>query len=380
LKIAIVTETFLPSTDGIVTRLTQAIKYFRSLGHEVLIISPDLGVEEYEGSKVIGIKPITLPFYRYRQFTLPSKKVKAILEQFNPDIVHAVNPVLLAASAVHYAKKLDYPLISTYHTHIPKYMDYYWIYKPAKPIVWHHIKRLHNQSDLNLCTSKAIQNELLERDFRNLHVLQRGVDVHHRHPNYYSESMRERLTNGDHTKKLLVFIGRLAIEKEIHKIKPLLDAREDIALALIGDGPARKDLEHTFQNTNTVFTGFLHGEELSQAFASADAFIFPSVTETLGLVILEAMASGLPVVAAKSGPTMEQIKDEETGLLFENENVDSMIHAVQKLENEHLVSTMKKKARLEAEKYAWEKASQQLLDYYTQTIESHNNVVNMVAN
>lgn len=380
MKIAIVTETFLPSTDGVVTRLTQAIKYFRSKGHDVLVIAPDLGVYEYDGAEVVGIKPITLPFYRYRPFTLPSKKVKALLEEFQPDIVHAANPILLAASAVKYAKKLDHPLIATYHTHVPKYLDYYWMYKPAKPILWHHIKRLHNAADLNLCTSKAIQSELIEKEFHNLHVLQRGVDIHNRHPKYYNEQMRNRLTNGDKSKKLLVFIGRLAIEKEIHKIKPLLDARNDIALAIVGDGPARKELENMFRGTNTTFTGFLHGDELSQAFASADAFIFPSVTETLGLVILEAMASGLPVVAAKSGPTMEQVIDEETGLLFENENVNSMMVAVNKLNDQNLVQQMKKKARIEAENYAWEKASQQLLDYYYETMEIHKNTKNMVAN
>ncbi|WP_087971478.1 glycosyltransferase family 4 protein [Oceanobacillus rekensis] len=380
MKIAIVTETFLPSTDGVVTRLTQAIKHFRSKGHDVFVIAPDLGVYEYEGAEVVGIKPITLPFYRYRPFTLPSKKVKALLEEFQPDIVHAANPILLAAAAVHYAKKLDYPLIATYHTHVPKYLDYYWMYKPAKPLLWHHIKRLHNAADLNLCTSKAIKSELIEKEFHNLHVLQRGVDIHNRHPRYYNEQMRERLTNGDTSKKLLVFIGRLAIEKEIHKIKPLLDARDDIALAIIGDGPSRNDLENTFRGTNTTFTGFLHGDELSQAYATADAFIFPSVTETLGLVILEAMASGLPVVAAKSGPTMEQVKDEKTGLLYENEDVNSMMEAVNKLNNLDLIQQMKKNARIEAEKYAWEKASQQLLDYYYETIEIHKNTANMVAN
>ncbi|WP_067725566.1 glycosyltransferase family 4 protein [Oceanobacillus damuensis] len=379
MRIAIVTETFLPSTDGVVTRLTQAIKHFRSKEHEVLVVAPDLGVYEYEGAKVIGIKPITLPFYRYRPFTLPSKEVKGVLENFQPDIVHAANPILLAASGVHYAKKLDYPLIATYHTHVPKYMDYYWVYKPAKPIVWHHIKKLHHAADLNLCTSEAIKKELHEKKFHNLHVLQRGVDIHSRHPKFYDEQMRDYLTNGEKSKKLLVFIGRLAIEKEVHKIKPLLEARSDIALAIIGDGPSRQELEKTFKNTNTVFTGFLHGEELSKAFASADAFIFPSVTETLGLVILEAMASGLPVVAAKSGPTLEQVKDEETGLLFENEDVNSMIQAVNKLDNQELLQQMKQKARIEAEKYAWENASQQLLDYYQETIEIHNHTKIMAA-
>lgn len=368
MKIAIVTETFLPSTDGIVTRLTQAIKYFRRQGHEVLVIAPDLGVHEYEGARVEGIKPMTLPFYRYKKFSLPSKKVKTLLEDFQPDIVHAVNPVMLAASAVYYANKLNLPVVASYHTHIPKYLDYYKIYRPSKPAIWWFINKMHNAADLNLCTSNAIKEELLEHDIKNLHVLQRGVDTENRHPNFYDEEMREHLTQGNKSKKLLVFIGRLAIEKEIHKIKPLLDARDDIALAIIGDGPARKELMDTFEGTNTIFTGFIHGEELSKAYASADAFIFPSVTETLGLVILEGMASGLPVIAAKSGPTMEQLKDGENGLLFENQNINSMIKAVEKLENTEHVQQMRRNARKEAEKYAWDNTSQQLLDFYVQTM------------
>jgi glycosyltransferase involved in cell wall biosynthesis len=371
LKIAIVTETFLPSTDGVVTRLTQAVKYFRSLDHEVLVIAPDLGVSEYEGAKVEGIKTITFPFYRYRKFSLPSKKIKRLLDAFQPDIVHAANPALIAASAVRYANKLNFPLLASYHTHIPKYLDYYKFYKPAKPILWSYIRRLHNTAELNLCTSETIREELLEQNIHHLHVLQRGVDTKKRHPKYYDSEMRDRLTNGDKSKKLLIFVGRLAIEKEIHKIKPLLDARDDIMLVIIGDGPARNDLIHKFKGTNTIFTGFLHGEELSKAFASADAFIFPSVSETLGLVILEAMASGLPVVAAKSGPTIEQISDGETGLLFENENVDSMINAMNKLDDKNVLKQMRKNARKEAEKFSWEKASQQLLDFYTKTIEYH---------
>ncbi|RDW22092.1 glycosyltransferase family 4 protein [Oceanobacillus chungangensis] len=378
MKIAIVTETFLPSTDGVVTRLTQAVKYFRSLNHEVLVIAPDLGITEYEGAKVEGIKTITFPFYQYRKFSLPSKRIKELLDTFQPNIVHAANPALIAASAVRYAKKLDFPLLASYHTHIPKYLDYYKVYKPAKPILWSYIRRLHNTAELNLCTSETIRSELLEQDIHHLHVLQRGVDTKNRHPRYYDIEMRNRLTNGDKSKKLLIFVGRLAIEKEIHKIKPLLDARDDISLAIIGDGPAKNDLMNVFKDTNTIFTGFLHGEELSKAFASADAFIFPSVTETLGLVILEAMASGLPVVAAKSGPTIEQINDGETGLLFENENIGSLISAMNKLDDENVLQQMRKNARKETEKFSWEKASQQLLDFYTQTIKLHEDK-NLVA-
>ncbi|WP_342388387.1 glycosyltransferase family 4 protein [Salinicoccus bachuensis] len=372
MKIAIVTETFLPSTDGIVTRLTKAIDYFIREGHEVLVIAPDLGVYDYKGAKVVGVKPITFPFYRYRKWGVPSRKVYHELKKFQPDVVHAVNPILLATSAVKAAQKLDLPLVSSYHTHLPKYLDYYKIYKPAKPLLWWYIKRNHKNADLNLVTSKAIRDELDAQGIKRLDIIPRGVDVIHRHPDYRDEGMRERLTGGNPSNKLLVFIGRIAVEKEIHKLLPLLEKRPDISLAIIGDGPARADIEKRFKGTNTVFTGFVHGEELSKAFATGDAFIFPSVSETLGLVILESMASGLPVIGAKSGPTNEQVHHGVNGMLYENEDLDSMMEAVSVLEDEEKLETMRRNARNEALDYAWDKTSQRLIDFYMEARDRHS--------
>lgn len=372
MKIAIVTETFLPSTDGIVTRLTKAIDYFMREGHDVLVIAPDLGVHDYKGAEVVGIKPITFPFYRYRKWGLPSRKVHRVLKEYSPDVVHAVNPVLLATSAVRAAQELDIPLVSSYHTHLPKYLDYYTVYKPVKPLLWWYIRRNHKNAHVNLVTSKTIQGELGKEGIKRLDVIPRGVDIINRHPDFKDEGMRKRLTGGNPSNKLLVFIGRIAVEKEIPKLLSLLKARHDISLAIVGDGPAREEIEKKFEGTNTVFTGFMHGEELSKAFASGDAFIFPSVSETLGLVILESMASGLPVIAAKSGPTNEQITDGVNGKLFENEDLDSMLEAVEVLDDKEKLRELKKNARDEALPYSWDKTSQRLIDFYMNARDRHS--------
>lgn len=371
MKIAIVTETFLPSTDGIVTRLKKAIDYFLEQGHEVLVVAPDMGVTEYKGAKVIGIKPITFPFYRYRKWGPPSRKVYKILKEYNPDVVHAVNPLLMGVSAVNACKKYDLPLVSSYHTHIPKYLDHYSIYKPARPLLWWYIRRNHRDAHVNVCTSHTMKEELEAQGIKRLEVVTRGVDVDKRHPKFRDEVMRRRLTNNHPDKKLLVYIGRLAVEKDIHHIKPLLDKRDDVALAIIGDGPARRELERIFKGTNTVFTGFLHGEELSQAFASGDAFIFPSTSETLGLVILESMAAGLPLIAAESGPTVEQIEDGVTGIIYESGNLDSLIEAVNVIDDKEQMDVLRENARREALKHSWDAASAKLLDFYKQAVDIH---------
>ncbi|AKG04484.1 MULTISPECIES: glycosyltransferase family 4 protein [Salimicrobium] len=367
MKIVIVTETFLPSTDGVVTRLKEAITYIHKKGHEVVIIAPDLGVKEFDGAIVEGIKPAKLPVYSSKYFSLPSRKVKDLLEKHNPDVVHVVNPALVGVSGVYYANKLGFPLVASYHTHVPKYLDYYNLY-PFKPIFWAYFKKLHSYAHTNVCTSQTILKELQQKRIHNLEVWKRGVAIDHFHPKHESTSMRERLSNGNPGDKLLVFVGRLAPEKEIHKIKPLLEKRKDVSLAIIGDGPIRQQLEKEFEGTKTVFTGNLHGEEFREAFASGDAMIFPSVTETLGLVILEAMASGLPVIAAESGPTKEQVVDGETGILFENENTQSMIDAVEQLEDPELLEHLSENARKEAENFSWEKPSEQILEIYKKTI------------
>ncbi len=371
MKIAIVTETFLPSVDGVVTRLRHAVERFTDLGHEVMVVAPDLGVTEHAGARVVGVRPVTLPFYKHRRFTLPTPNVDGIIRGFHPDVVHAAQPILLASSGAYAAHRQDLPLVASYHTHIPRYLDLYTAWKWSKPIVWWQIKRNHALADLNLATSETMRQELSEKGLHNLHVIKRGVDTEAFHPRFASAAMRERLTEGNPGKKLLVFVGRLAAEKEIHRLRPMMDRRDDVALAIVGDGPFLSELRSIFAGTQTVFPGFMEGEELASAFASADAFVFPSVTETLGLVILEGMASGLPVVAARSGPTMEQVTDGENGLLFDHDNPDSLDAALDRLGEPQLREKIRAAARAEAEKHSWQAASDDLLRYYEMAIEQH---------
>ncbi|EYT49440.1 glycosyltransferase [Brachybacterium muris] len=371
MKIAIVTETFLPSVDGVVTRLRHAVERFTDQGHEVMVIAPDLGVTEHHGARVVGIRPVTLPFYKHRRFTLPTPTVDGIIRGFHPDVVHAAQPILLASSGAYAAHRQRIPLVASYHTHIPRYLDLYKAYRWGKRPVWWQIKRNHALADVNLATSESMKLELSEQGIHNLHVVRRGVDTETFHPRFASDAMRERLTQGHPEKKLLVFVGRLAAEKEIHRLRPMMDRRDDVALAIVGDGPFRRELEEMFAGTSTVFPGFMEGEELASAFASSDAFVFPSVTETLGLVILEGMASGLPVVAARSGPTLEQVTDGENGLLFDSGDEASLERALERLADTELRSRIRTAARAEAEKFSWENASDDLLRYYEMAIELH---------
>lgn len=369
MKIAIVTETFLPSTDGIVTRLTKAIDYMIEENHEVIVIVPDVGdmPSHYRKARIYPMPAKNFFFYKHRPWGIPSTKVGKLFKSFDPDIVHVVSPFSLGVAGVHYAKKYDIPLICSFHTNIPHYLSHYG-FEALESVVWKYIVKLHNEAKVNLVTSEAMYDLLDEQGVQGLDILPKGVDVENRHPSFYSESMRERLTEGEVDKKLLIFVGRLAPEKNIGSLKNLLSTRKDIRLAIIGGGPAKEDLEKTFEGTPTVFTGFMHGEELSQAYASGDAFIFPSISETLGLVITEAMASGTPVIAAYSEPTAEQIIHLDNGFMFDGEDLPSLDEAIDFIDQKGLMAQVSENARDYAQQFSWENASAAMVEAYEETL------------
>ncbi len=316
MKIALFTETFLPKIDGIVTRLIHTVDHLQRAGEQVLIFSPDYGIKEYKGARVYGVEGLPLPMYPELKMALPSPAVGRQLQQFKPDIIHVVNPAILGLGGIYYGKKLNIPILASYHTHLPKYLHHYG-FGVLEPLLWELLKGAHNQAELNLCTSTAMVEELRSHGIDRVDLWQRGVDTEMFVPELASREMRSRLSENNPDSPLLLYVGRLGAEKEIERIKPVLAAIPDARLALVGDGPHRQTLEQYFAGTPTNFVGYLKGQELATAYASADAFIFPSRTETLGLVLLEAMAAGTPVVAARSGGIPDIVTDGVNGYLFD---------------------------------------------------------------
>lgn len=370
MKIVIVTETFLPATDGIVTRLTKAIDYMTRCGHEVIVIAPDMGdmPTNYQDAKIYAMPARKFSVYKQRPWPLPTRLVKDILMDFQPDIVHAVNPIALAASGVKYAIDLQLPLICSFHTNLADSLERYHL-SLLKPLLWAYLRRMHNSAPINLVTSQAMFDLLHDHGIKGLELLPIGVDLEKRDPKYYSDSMRSILTNNQPDKKLLIFVGQLAAEKEIQTLKPLLDKRDDVCLAIIGDGSDKKKLEAIFKDSQTVFTGLLDGQQLSAAYASADAFVSPVISETLGTEIIEAMASGTPVIAAESKPALEQITPHRNGLIYQRANIDSLIACVDILAEEEAIKKMTAGGRVFADRFSWDNASAAILEAYEKTID-----------
>jgi glycosyltransferase involved in cell wall biosynthesis len=371
MRIALFTETFVPKVDGIVTRLRHTVEHLQRNGDQVMVFAPDGGVRDYMGAPIYGISGFPLPLYPELKLALPRPAIGHALKAFQPDLVHVVNPAVLGLAGLFYAKVWNIPLVASYHTHLPQYLQHYGL-GLLEGVLWELLKAGHNQARLNLCTSTAMMRELKCHGIERVDLWQRGVDTELFQPTLASQEVRRSLSQGHPEAPLLLYVGRLSAEKEIERIKPVLEAIPDARLALVGDGPHRAALEKHFADTPTYFAGYRVGKDLAAVFASADAFVFPSRTETLGLVLLEAMAAGCPVIAARSGGIPDIVDDGVNGYLFDPTDDQGAIVATQKLlSRPHERNTLRQNARREAERWSWAAATQQLRSYYKTILATH---------
>jgi glycosyltransferase involved in cell wall biosynthesis len=286
----------------------------------------------------------------------------------NPDVVHVLNPLSLGLAAIQQSRSLGLPVVASYHTDLPGFMQR-WGYRLASRLMACYMRWLHNRADLNLCPSQFTLELLRRQGYRRLKVWSRGVDTSVFHPAKRSAEWRLRLTDGNPEQPLLLFVGRLSYEKRIHWLHAVITALPDVRVAIVGDGPARPGLQRLFFDAPVVFTGTLHGQDLAAAYASADIFVFPAANETLGNVVLEAMASGLPVVAPRAGGLLDYAVHGETALLFEPEDRDAMVAAVRTLvENPALARRMGDAGRVRVEPRTWAAVLDGLLEDYRSVI------------
>lgn len=332
MRIALVTETWHPSVNGVVTRLTATVRELRRRGHELLLVTPAAAEPACAppGVAVATVPSVGLPFiYGGQPWGLPLPRAVQAIRRFQPDVVHAVSPFLLGWAGLVYARNDRVPLVCSYHTHIARYAHFYRAGFAERP-VWAIVRLAHRQAQVNLAASPAARDELEAEGVPDVRVWPGGVEMGGFHPALATPEMRRRLTGGSPERRLCLYVGRLAAEKGIGRLLPVADPASDRHLALVGDGPARGELEQLFAGRPVTFTGTLSGGALAQAYASADIFVFPSTTDTLGLVLLEAMASGLPVVAARTPAAHELLARTPAASLFEADAPASLVAGVER--------------------------------------------------
>ncbi len=370
MRIALVTEVFLPAVDGVVTRLRRTVEELGRHGDEVLVVAPSGGPRSYAGATVVGVPGLRVPLYPdgtgypEKRVSLPIPPLRQALRRFAPDVVHAVNPVLLAAGAVRYADRHEIPLVASYHAHVAYYTHYYGL-GALEPFGWRYVAWLHSRARVNLCTSRATAEVLRARGIPRLAVWPYGVECDRFSPHWATPEWRMRLSPGHPERTILLCVGRLAKEKSLHRLLPVVREVDGIALAIVGDGPLRPELEQQFAGTPTTFLGLLSGDALSRAYASADAFVFPSDSETLGMVMLEAQAAGLPVVAPDTPTARELIREGSQGLTYDPADPRSLVATVRRLvEDRQMRTAMGAEGRRSVVGSSWSRATAVLRGHY----------------
>ena len=302
MRIAIIAEVFLPKVDGVVNRTMNLIHQLVGSNDDVLVVCP-----QAEGSNacpvpVVEVRSFSFPLYPEYRIAMPDKRLVKVLDHFAPDVLHYVNPFAFGFRCYDLLHRagVRVPSVFSFHTLYGEFVKQYRLLKPLSQLLWWFTREYHNRADVNLTVSSILRDDLAGRGFRRVEFWPPAVDGVLFHPQRKNPQMRARLANGRADRPLLLTVSRLAPEKNVGFLADLLDHFPDASLAVVGDGPQRPELEGRFAGKNASFLGYLKGAELAAAYASADAFVYASETETMGNVVLEAMACGCPVVVPRA--------------------------------------------------------------------------------
>lgn len=361
MRIAFVTEVWRPSINGVVTRLAATVSELRKLGHEILIVAPEGGEAEFCGAVVRDVPTISLSFiYGGQPWGWPLPRVARYIRDFSPDVVHVVNPVFLGMAGVVAATRAKLPLVASYHTDVPRYASYYhlgW----ASGAIWALVRTMHNRAHVNLATSQSALEVLRSHGVRSPALWVRGVDTELFNPSRRPGS-RASVTD-DPTVTVALYVGRLGSEKGLERLVPLASA-PGVHLVIVGDGPDDERLRALLDGPSVTFTGTLSDEALAQAYAGADVFVFPSITDTLGLVILEALAAGIPVVAAETAASVELLGTCAACRLFPADQPELVPKLVAEVLDSVDPGERTEILRATVAPYTWAAATEGLLEHY----------------
>lgn len=366
-RVAIIAEAFLPKVDGVAKTAWLTLRYLQQTGREVLVFAPDTAPPAVGDSEVIALPSLGLIMAPESRMALPSPAVASRLEEFNPDLIHMFSPALLSVSGMLLGRMRHLPVIANYQTDLPGYTQQYGLHVFSQPMRdW--LRFIHNGCHLTLVPSRTTHDQLQAWGYRRLRYWGRGVNCQRFSPDNRSAEWRERLLQGrDPDSLVCIYVGRLANEK---KVELLLDlARtEGIALTIIGDGHRREELEAIFAGTGTHFTGYLLGEDLAGAFASADLFAFTGPNETFGQVVQEAMASGLPAIVIDQGGVKDLVLNGETGIICPAAPQAFAAAARRLRDDEALRLNMAARARELALERPWERIMAALETHYHEAV------------
>lgn len=359
LRLALVTETYPPEINGVAMTLSRLVEGMLNAGHEVELVRPkqhrfDSGLHDHLLRELL--RPgMAVPGYPGLRIGLPSGGTLTRRWQLKrPDVVHIATEGPLGWSALNAARNLGIPVSTGFHTNFHTYSSHYGFGLLRKPVLA-YLKAFHNRAQLTLVPTKGVQQDLEENGFERVRILSRGVDTELFSPGRRNHLLRQSW-NADHNTVVALYVGRLAPEKNLDLVMDAFAAMQErnrrSRLVLVGDGPERARLRRRYPEA--LFAGPRTGIELAEHYASADMFVFASRSETFGNVTLEAMASGLPVVAFDYAAAGEHVQHGYTGLLASVEDSSAFIgHAAALAAESYSIPRLGAEARKTAEKVSW---------------------------
>jgi glycosyltransferase involved in cell wall biosynthesis len=362
LRVGVVTETWPPEVNGVAKTAARFVDTLRSRGHDIQLVRPRQGSDDRASAKEVLMRGMAIPRYPDLRMGLPAKAALVRLWSFRrPDVVHIVTEGPLGWSALQAADKLKLPVVSDFRTNFHAYSSHYGVGWLKQPILA-YLRKFHNRTLATLIPTEAMRAGLAALGFQRLRVIGRGVDTKLFDPVRRDERLRAAWGAAPDG-VVLLHVGRLAAEKNL----PTLAAAAEAALAaqplarlvFVGDGPARRELQARLPQA--VFAGTRSGEDLAAHYASADIFLFPSLTETYGNVTLEAMASGLAVVAYDYAAAAAAIGNGVSGMLARcGDSAAFAAHAAVLASDSARARRLGESARREALARGWERVAAEL--------------------
>jgi phosphatidylinositol alpha 1,6-mannosyltransferase len=365
-RVVLVTESFLPSLNGVTNSVLRILDTYRQRGIEALIIAPTSPSPKYLGFDVV--KTASFPLMQF-QVAVPGLWLQNTIAEFQPDVIHVASPFILGGQAIAAAERLGIPSVAIYQTELTGYMDRYNL-ALAKPLLDRLVATIHTPATLNLAPTQQSADYLTALGVPRVAVWGRGVDLDLFHPNRKTslEALALKSRWAPNGERIVGYVGRLAAEKQVHRFAELASI-PNTRIVIVGDGPERKKLESDFAGLPITFVGKLSGLELANAYAAMDTFVHFGTEETFGQTIQEAQATGLPLVAPRSGGPVHLVRHGETGFLAHPTAVGGFNQLVADLvADAELRARVGEQARRAVLNKSWESNNAQLLDYYESAV------------
>jgi phosphatidylinositol alpha 1,6-mannosyltransferase len=375
MKIALYSGTYVKDKDGAVKSIYQLVSSFRKNGHQLSIWSPDVSsLDHHNGLMVHRMPAVPLPMYPDYKLGFFSAETRRQLDEFAPDIVHISTPDIIGREFLLYARRNSLPVASAFHTDFPSYLSYYHL-GFAEKLAWRYLKWFYNNCDLVLAPNESVRRKLQDKDIRNVGIWSRGIDRELFDPMRRSDKLRAEWNAT--AKTVIVYAGRFVLYKDIEIVMRVYERfmesgyENSVKFIFIGSGPAEEDMKRRMPDA--VFTGYLTGVELPEAYASGDIFFFPSTTEAFCNVALEALASGLPAVVSDAGGCRNIIDRSGGGVVVRAGNVEDFYSECLELHRDSgRLKALRTLGLAYAEAQSWSAVNNVVIDQYRKLVRQSN--------